>query len=601
MLKSNRLLTKLLLSGTTLVTVLLLSASLGQSQFPGPIRDPIIKRPDVIKPIGLTPKIIMERVPLESPKGMRIYAMKRLQIQPNVIEQLRLQQNLIAKPRLNTLPNLPQPFLSPLVLSPTRLKTFVEPDQSFTRLSLDEETGHIFFLPRAEQLATQKITLLNRNEALKVALNHVNTLKLLPADSSQFEPRQLITLQKADVKQGQSPITQNVLQTVIFSRTLNQKPVIGEGSQLLVDLGNQGKLEGLERRLQQLVPTNLPTELRSDREVYDEIESMLKQKFQGASEIRVTQPSLVYSGNDRRYVQPAYTFTAEISSPNSVGKAFFSGLVAALKNPPEPVVVEDTQARELPGEPSGVKQLQSDKLAQLPGGPTGSVLQSPTVGRYVVRNDHSAWVDDANDFKNGMAWGKLMGFPTINYGDYYWDEPRLWLNQEDSFVDKWNVVLMEGHGANWLFTTRSNCCDIVDLNLATQPAYGDHGGSSMRYLFLKGCSIIPAPPDRANWPDPWWRVFKGLRQVAGFRTTMFINDDISYHFGYHIALNSRILDSWFHATNGSSSYQWQRTHGGEVTGYGAVVMIPGHEGDGIYFTNPAPPATSTGLTIWWQH
>jgi hypothetical protein len=161
--------------------------------------------------------------------------------------------------------------------------------------------------------------------------------------------------------------------------------------------------------------------------------------------------------------------------------------------------------------------------------------------------------------------------------------------------------LMEGHGNHWLFTTRSNCCDVVNLNAATQPGYGDRAGDSMRFLILKGCSIVPAPPDRADWATPWWRVFKGLRQAVGFRTSMYINDNISHHFGYHIGNNCRVLDSWFHATNNNSSYQWNRFWGASVKGYGAVVMIPGQEGVGIYSTSAVAPATTAGLTIWWQH
>jgi hypothetical protein len=85
---------------------------------------------------------------------------------------------------------------------------------------------------------------------------------------------------------------------------------------------------------------------------------------------------------------------------------------------------------------------------------------------------------------------------------------------------------------------------------------------------------------------------------------MYIDDDISYGFAKNIASNHRVLDSWFAATNGSSSYQWERfwgSWGDQIYGYGAVVMIPGREGEGIYSTAAAPPATSTGLTIWYQH
>jgi hypothetical protein len=312
----------------------------------------------------------------------------------------------------------------------------------------------------------------------------------------------------------------------------------------------------------------------------------------------VQKPRLVYFGDDQKYVQPAYFFSAEISDPKGVGKSFFAGYVTALKNSPERIqLVLDPKTVPMPM----LRQGTAEKPGFLSPGTVLAAGADPTVARYVVRNDSSHWAGDASDFKNGLNAGHPAGFPAITFTDYYWDEPRFWTTQEASFVDKWNVVLMEGHGANWLFTTTGNCCDVVNLNAATQPGYGDRPGDSMRFLILKGCSIVPAPPDRANWADPWWRVFKGVRQVIGFRTSMYINDDIMYHYGYHIGNNCRTLDSWFHATNHNSSYQWQRFWGGEVKGYGTVVMIPGMEGTGIYHTGAAAPATSVGLTIWWQH
>ncbi|MGQ9673421.1 MAG: hypothetical protein ACUVV5_09850 [Candidatus Aminicenantales bacterium] len=121
----------------------------------------------------------------------------------------------------------------------------------------------------------------------------------------------------------------------------------------------------------------------------------------------------------------------------------------------------------------------------------------------------------------------------------------------------------------------------------------------MRFLILKGCSLIPAPPARPNSSDPWWRILKGLGMAVGFSPSKYINDNISKHFGKHLGENCRVLNSWFHAANSCSDYQWELFWGScrdEVYGYGAVVMISRHEGDGIYLTLAPPPAT-TGLTI----
>ncbi|MDD8019972.1 MAG: DUF6345 domain-containing protein [Acidobacteriota bacterium] len=530
------------------------------------------------------PKIIMEKTPLESPKGMRIFETKVLSVRTDLIQKFIAEKSLMKTPLI--MKNLPQ-----------QEEIYQESEKKFTRILTNTQRGHMIVLPHLEKIAMTKAQLLRHDMAMNKAMEQVNLMQLIPRDESKVTPKQVITLTRAQVKQGEPAVVSDILQTVLFQRTLDDKPVVGKGSQLFVELGNEGKLEGYSRTWNEVIPSNLVPEFRTDQEIYDDIEKTLTTQIKGNVTVQVRKPRLIYFGDDRKFVQPAYFFTAEISSPEALGKAYYAGIVTALKNPPEPVLLpQEEKMRALP--------LQVSPLPK--GKASGPFIpqDDPSVGRYVVRNDSNDWVDDANDFRNGLLQGHSSSSPAISFGDYYWDEPWLWTTDENSYVDKWHIVLMEGHGANWLFTTRSNCCDVVNLNAASQPGYGNRAGDSMRFLILKGCSIIPAPPDRANWPDPWWRIFKGLRQAVGFRTSMYINDNISKHFGKHLAQNCRVLDSWFHATNDCSSYSWERfwgSWGDEVYGYGAVVMIPGHEGDGIYSTAALPAATSTGLTIWWQH
>jgi len=531
------------------------------------------------------PKIVLERAPLESPKGMRIFETKVLAVRADLIKKFTAERKFLATPLiLNVQPTIQE-------------EVYQESEKKFTRLMTDKARGHMILLSHAEKTAQTKVRLLNRDAALNKALEHVNALQLVPKDESKIAPKHVITLSKAELKQGGTAVSADVLQTVSFQRMLDEKPVVGRGSQLFLDLGDQGQLEGLNRTWNQLVPSKIAAEFRTDKDIYDEVEKTLAAQLRGDVTVRVNKLRLVYSGDDRRFVQPAYFYSAEISAPNAQGKGYSAGVVAALKNPPEPVVlVKDASRRIMPQQAAGSPGAGSDAAPALE--------DDPTVGRYVVRDDSWDWVDDAADFRDGLLSGRSSSSPAITFGDYYWDEPRLWKADEGSFVDKWHIALMEGHGANWLFTTRSDCCDVVLLNSGTQPGYGNRAGDSMRFLILKGCSIVPAPPDRANWPDPWWRIFKGLRQAVGFRTSMYINDNIAKHFGKHLGENCRVLDSWFHATNECSSYQWERfwgSSGNEVYGYGTMVMIPGHEGDGVYATAAAPAATTTGLTIWWQH
>jgi hypothetical protein len=331
--------------------------------------------------------------------------------------------------------------------------------------------------------------------------------------------------------------------------------------------------------------------------VYDSIERMVKTRLQGASQVTVKKPHLIYYGNDGKHVIPAYFFTAVIASPGVAQKSFFAGVVPAIKNPPEPIMPPGTRT-ESPAQAREV--IKNPRLREKSVVPPGD----PTVGRYVVHDDSWDWVDDANEFKSGLISGHPGNFPALTFGDYYWDQPYFWTTSANSFVNKWNVTLMEGHGNTWLFTCKHNNADIVNLNASSQPGYGNLSGSSMRFLILKGCAIIPAPPDRSDWATPWWRIFKGLRQAVGFRTEMYIDDDIAGQFGSWLAQSCQVIDSLFCATDNCSAYQWERfwgSWGDEIYGYGCAVSIPGAQYDGIYSTGAASPATSVGLTIWWQH
>ena len=105
---------------------------------------------------------------------------------------------------------------------------------------------------------------------------------------------------------------------------------MGKGSQLTVDLGDNGKVVGLHRSWNKVVASKIKPEFLSSKEVYDRIQNRLKNEIAGDYEVRVGTPRLVYFGNDRKFVQPAYFFEADLSTGEL--KGFYAGVVEALKN-----------------------------------------------------------------------------------------------------------------------------------------------------------------------------------------------------------------------------------------------------------------------------
>jgi hypothetical protein len=529
------------------------------------------------------PTIKMKRTTLESAKDMKVYKIKTLTVSPTLLKNLSEKHSL----KLRTEKTKRR--------APQKLKVYRDKKEDFTRLIVNETRGHIHLLTDIKKIGKMKVTLFKKNAALTKADSYIKDLKIIPKDVSQFAPKKVVTLSSAELKYGQKNSRTEILQTVLFQRTLDNKVVMGKGSQISVDLGDKGRIEGFQRNWNQLTPTTIKGQFRTSKEVFDKIESILKMDIKGNVEVQVDTPRLVYFGNDRTYVQPAYFFSAKISPSNSEGVSYYAGVVEALKNPPEHAILfkRITKTNSPTAPLSRIKPIKKKSPPPPPG--------DPFIGRYVQRWDSIHWVHDANDFKSGLTLGYIFcgGCAPLSYPQYYWSECRMFTTQDNIFADRMHVALVEGHGNHWLFCTSDG---VVHLNSSSQPGYGGHAGGRMTYLILKSCSVIPAPPEKgSHWPDPWWRIFKGLRQAVGFRTTMYINDNISDNFGYWIGKNCRVLDSWFYSTNTNSSYRWNRFWGSGVTGYGAVVMIPGQEGAGIYHTSRVSPATSTGLRMYWQH
>jgi len=295
-----------------------------------------------------------------------------------------------------------------------------------------------------------------------------------------------------------------------------------------------------------------------------------------------------------------YRFIVRVLGPKGpVGD--YVRLVAAARETPEPVLNQSHPAQAPPLIP---KRLARERPVKGP--------DPIDYGMYVVRNDSSDWVDDAWEFHVGFDAGNglgrfFFGFPPTQVTQYYWDYQWLWEagggepDLSQFFVGAVNFAIIEGHGLPWWISTRSNCCDVIDLNqIAGYGGFNGKGGQT-DYIVWKSCSVIPAPGDSYGGDyssphspfDVWWGIFKGLRGTYGFRSEMWIDDDISQGFAFDIGVGAASLSAWFHATD---NCKWDHSSGME---YGSAVLVSGHEGDRAYDTAPLSPPGS--LTIWWQH
>lgn len=482
----------------------------------------------------------------------------------------------------------------------------------------DVKNGHFEVSPLLDKL---KSTVLKNEQAAQVARTYFSREDILPKDDTRFVAGPASPLYGATFVRNETegagtekPGNRGVyLYSVSALRYVGKYAVFGPGSRASISIGDKQMICGLSRRWKagrihrKIKPSLSPEQIAAA--IKEQLEPLTAR-----GDVTVHTVEVGYYDGNQDFIQPVYRFTATIHSAPAKTEALQRNIDShvigyiPIEKGIEPVPILSATPKVMPAMPTG------EGVPPLPRAPVKP--GDPTVGRYVVRNDNPGWVTDANEFWNGLtAFSWLFG-PKFTNAQYYWAYPWEYTTSKNYFVNNVNVALAEGHGDWWLFTTLSNCCDIVDIN--TIPGgYGTSAGGNLRFWAIHSCEVVPAPDDTANWANTWWNIFKGLHSVVGYRTIMWINDDVGGPFGFNLALGMPFVSSWLSAVHNSSAYADDAAmicHGGhwpgdicnytgpntifcKPMGRASAIAVCGHENDNIYNTQDVAQANC--LIIFW--
>jgi hypothetical protein len=421
---------------------------------------------------------------------------------------------------------------------------------------------------------------------------------------------------------------------VPLRRFVERYPVYGRGSRALLVIGSGGSLQGFVRQWKTAATFDRVTETRTRDEVARAILAQLEPSAR-TSEVEVRSVEVAYYDGNRDFLQPVYRFTAKVSHlrPASGGDYrrrtdddFVIGFVpigkemeavpSLLREPgPQPQTPDANYKGAAAASPADDWLRPRASFAhpfrpESPAaGPPGTSLPfdvpDPTVGRYVVRDDDSNWVADANEFWQGLTFS----FPFFTTGaafftnsQYFWAEPRLFTTQKNSFANSVNIALIEVHGDWWLYSTERNCCDLVDIQNIPSPGYGTSAGGHMSYWVIHSCEVVPGPDDTSGWSGPWWNIFGGVHSVVGYRTIMYIDDDVGFPYGFKLTFFAPAVSGWLNAVSSASAYSGRpmaTAHGGinRPMGRASTISTCGREDDTVFDTSALPRAGC--LRVFW--
>ncbi len=367
-------------------------------------------------------------------------------------------------------------------------------------------------------------------------------------------------------------------------RSVQGHRVYGPGSRAMLAMGNDGTVQGFVRRWKGGRAAGQAREKRTPAQVREALLKLLE-PMSGKADVKVLAAEVAYYDEDADALTPVYRVAVRVhpldtgATPAKTAGDVFVAKYMAFGDAPLPKWLSQAPGPQPAAPPRAAVNVPREVA---PG--------DPLVGRYVVRDAEWGFVDEANAFWNGLTvWG---GGAAFTNAQYFWAYPFEYTTSSHDFVNSVHVALTEGHGANWLFTTRSNCCDTVNIDAIT-PAqgYGAATGGRLAYWIIHSCSVVPSAADRDDWWKPWFDVFQGLHSVMGSRTSMFFDGGaVNYPFGVNLRFGAPVVAAWFNAT--LSYYS-----GDPPVDRPSSVSVCGHENDNVY-NIAALPAAGCLHNLW---
>lgn len=192
-----------------------------------------------------------------------------------------------------------------------------------------------------------------QEEAVRVAEAFLNQNALLPANRAELKVAHIGGLRASNVIDGvrAGPVIDKLL-TVTYSRTIDNLPVIGPGSKIVVNLGEKGEVMGLIHRWRELTPSSKqqvrPEEMVSQHEAEERAERQIKSEFGNKASYRILNSGRAYFDNNGGILQPVYVFEASINlqeKDENTQPVNYLCVIPMLKRSPEPLNLTATDPR----------------------------------------------------------------------------------------------------------------------------------------------------------------------------------------------------------------------------------------------------------------
>ncbi|MDX6694644.1 MAG: hypothetical protein QOF02_2247 [Blastocatellia bacterium] len=185
----------------------------------------------------------------------------------------------------------------------------------------------------------------SREEAIKMAEEFLNKNALQPGNMGELRLAHFGGLRASSVIDGKKagPVIDELV-ALTYGRTIDNMPVMGPGSKIVVNIGDKGEVMGLIRRWRELSAGSKkqvqPEEMISQREAEEMARRQIMSEYGEKTPYQIIGSSKAYYDNNGKILQPVYIFETTINIPSreqNIKPINYLCVIPMLKNSPEPL------------------------------------------------------------------------------------------------------------------------------------------------------------------------------------------------------------------------------------------------------------------------
>lgn len=235
---------------------------------------------------------------------------------------------------------LPRDYIGEIEKTDSQILHYVSEKDVNTTFEHNLNTGDISFYRNFSRYIGDFVPKLPQGkESVRFAYEFLKENRLMPVNPRELKVAHIGGLRSNAVLKGgkRGPIIDK-LKTITFSRQLNELPVIGAGSKLIVNVGDEGEIIGVTKRWRELSePVRLnPKELISEREALGRAKRQILSEFGRNSEIEFEDIQVAYFDNNKRVIQPVFAFQVRVTlEDKNLEPLNYISIIPVMANPIE--------------------------------------------------------------------------------------------------------------------------------------------------------------------------------------------------------------------------------------------------------------------------